>query len=272
MNAITRVCKWALGEAWEKINVRAKWEEIKAEGLKHGTRFVIFAVAWECIEDIVLPLLAWYFGMPALIPFFLVMHFEPITWPTALWAFRMYDRSQGRIPWEPDRTAQSSNLRSAGKTLVYQLAATGWYATILMGLGYSSKILLVYAALMAAFGFIHERIWHDSNYGIGDNGAGDVDHVFLKRVTAKTVTYSIVSTTILASLFRVSFNGVPWLTLLACQAVGMGIYFVFEAVWSRSKWGVTPVMRVSPVPTLVGAIKAAEVTIIEGDNRGTINL
>ena len=280
MNPILRVAKWALGEAREKLDVRAKWQEIKGEGKKYGRRFVIFAVIWECIEDIVFPLLAIYFKMPALVPFFLIMHFEPIVWPTGLWAFRMWDRSKGRIPWEPDRTAQSSNLRSAGKSAVYKVAAIGWYGMILMCLGHSPKILGVFAALMLAFGFIHERIWHDSNYGIGNNGVGDVDHVFMKRVIAKTTTYCIVSTTILASLFRVSFDGVPWLTLLACQGLGMALYFVFEAVWARSKWGVTQIVRDGGVGVyrkklgtgstspLVGEIHAESVTVISGGNQG----
>ncbi len=263
MNAITRVCRWALGEAWEKINVRAKWEEIKEQGKKHGTRFVVFAVLWECIEDGLFPFLAIRFGMPALAPFFLIMHFEPLVYPVFFWACRMYDRARGREPWEPDRTAQSSNLRSAGKVVVYKLAVIGWCGMILMGLGYSPKILLVFAALMAAFGFIHERIWHDSNYGIGDNGAGDIDHVFVRRTAMKTVTYCIVSTTVLASLFRVAFMSIPWSMLVICQAVGMGLYFIFEAVWARSKWGVSPVSRPSPVPLVSSSFgEAVEVTVI----------
>ncbi len=243
MKTIVRALRWFVGEAWEKINIRAKWREIKAEGAKHGLRFVIFAVLWECIEDILFPYLAIHFGMPALAPFFLVMHFEPLVYPAALWAFRMWDRKQGRVPWEPDRGAQSSNLRSAGKVGVVGVAGTGWYVAILLSLGYSPKILIVFVGLMAAFGFVHERIWHDSNYGIGDNGIGDLDHVFFRRVVAKTVTYAIVSTTILASLFRVSFGAVPWHVILACQGTGLALYFVFESVWARSRWGVAPVSK-----------------------------
>jgi hypothetical protein len=248
MKTIVRALRWLVGEAWEKINVFETWKTLLQIGKKHGRRFFVFAVIWELIEDVLFPFISWKCGMPALIPFFLVMHFEPLVYPAAFWAFRMYDRVQGREPWEPDRGAQSSNWRSAGKVAVVGVAGTGWYVAILLSLGYSPKILMVFVGLMAAFGFIHERIWHDSNFGIGDNGAGDPDHVFFRRVCAKTATYALVSTTILTSLFKVAFSAIPWHVILACQGTGLCMYFVFEAVWARSKWGVATVSRLSPIP------------------------
>ncbi len=272
MKTFVRAFRWLLGEAWEKINVVGTAKELWALGKKHGMRFFIVAVLWELIEDVLFPILAIKAGMPALVPFFLVMHFEPLVYPAFFWAFRMWDRSQGREPWDPDRPAHSSYWRSAGKISVYMVAASGWYMSILTSLGHSPKIVFIFIALMGAFGFIHERIWHDSNYGIGDNGQGDPDHVFFRRVFAKTATYTVISTTILGSLLKVFAGSVPWGVLASCQLMGLGLYLVFEAVWARSKWGVATTSRPSPVPTPVGSIEAAEVLVVSGGNYGPINM
>lgn len=237
-NTILRVLKWLAEEAWEKINVVATYRELKALGKKHGPRFFIFAFIWEVIEDVVFPILSWLFGVPQLIPFFLVMHFEPIVYPAAFWFFRMYDRLCGRVPWEPDRSAQSSYWRSMSKVAIYNVAAAGWYMTILMDLGFSAKILMAYFGLMTAFGFIHERMWADANYGIDEN-----DHVQSKRIFAKTFTYGVVSTTVLSSLSRVSFGVTPWKTVLICQGAGLLMYLAFEAIWAKNTWGITPVLK-----------------------------
>lgn len=238
MRPIVNAIRWVAHEAWEKINVVATWRELKALGKKHGRRFFIFAVAWELVEDVLFPFLAWKAGMPALIPFFLIMHFEPLTYPVAFWAFRTWDRHKGRIPAEPDRTAQSTNVRSASKVIVYGAAATGWYVAILMGLGLPARSMAAFAGLMAAFGFVHERIWHDSNYGIRPD-----DSVEAKRVLAKAFTYCVVSTTILSSLLRVTSGENQWKAVAACQALGIAVYLAFEAVWAKSRWGVIPVAK-----------------------------
>ena len=247
MNPFSRAIRWACSEAWEKINILATWRELKALGKKHGMRFFIFALIWELIEDVLFPYLSWRAGMPALIPFFLVMHFEPLVYPVAFWVFRTYDRVRGREPWEPERVAMSSHWRSGAKVLMHTIAASGWYVSIVLSLGFSPKVIAAYSVLIAAFSFVHERIWHDTNFGIGvfEN---DPDHVFAKRILAKTATYTIVSTTVLASLFKVSFGGSYWLALLACQGLGSVLYASSEAVWSRSKWGVAPTGRPSPIP------------------------
>lgn len=242
MNPVLKAFRWAAGEAWEKINIAAKWREIKEEGKKHGLRFVIFAVLWECIEDGLFPYLAIKNGMPALAPFFLIMHFEPLVYPAFFWACRMYDRSQGKIPWEPDRSVQSSNRRSAGKVGIYQMASSGWIAILMLAFGLAARnvanLTAIYVALMLPFGFIHERIWHDSNFGIDEN-----DVVAFKRVAAKTFTYCCVSTTILASLFKVIFSSMQWHTVVTVQLVAMTVYLVLETIWSKSVWGLARVSR-----------------------------
>lgn len=236
-----RILRWIAGEVWEKINLPGAYRELKKLGKKHGKRFFWAALGWELIEDVVFPLISWAMGVPELIPLFLVLHFEPIVYPVFFWGFRMYDRAKGREPWEPDRSAQSSYWRSAGKVVVYKLAIVGWFLSIFLRLGLSTWALVAYVGLMAAFGFVHERIWHDSNYGIRLD-----DTVNAKRVVAKALTYRLVSTMILCPLLRASFSSVPWRALLACQWVGLVLYLVLEAVWSRSGWGIAPTPQVLP--------------------------
>lgn len=242
---LTNAVKWVGNEAWEKINIVGTWHELKELGLKHGKRFFCVALVWELVEDVLFPYISWKMGVPELIPFFLIMHFEPLVYPAFFWFFRMYDRSRGLEPWEPDRQAQSSYWRSAGKVAMYNLASAGWLAAILMSLQRSPKIIAVYVALMIAFGFIHERIWHDSNFGIND---ADVVHV--KRTISKTLTYSIVSTTILGSLLRVSFGTISWHVLFVCQVISLMLYMTFEGIWSRSSWGLAPVSRPPAAPQI----------------------
>jgi len=227
---------WVIGKVWEKVNFPAAYRELKALGKKHGKRFFWVALLWEIIEDVVFPFISWKMGVPELIPLFLIMHFEPIVYPAFFWGFRMYDRAKGREPWEPDRSAQSSYWRSVSKVVVYKLAVAGWFVAILLKLGLSPWALVAYVGLMTAFGFIHERIWHDSNYGIRMD-----DSVAAKRVIGKALTYLVVSTMTLYPLLRASFQVTPWKALLACQVAGLVLYLVLEAVWSRSVWGVTPV-------------------------------
>lgn len=230
------IFQWAAHEAWEKINVVETWRSLKALGRKHGRRFFVVAVLWELIEDVLFPYLAWKAGMPALIPFFLVMHFEPLVYPMFFWIFRTWDRTQGKEPWEPDRAAMSSHWRSVAKVAVYEVAVCGWLLTML-----PFQTMAAYVFLMSSFGFIHERIWHDGNYGIRED-----DTIAPKRIFAKTATYTLVSATILGSLLKVSAGGLDIKLLVACQLVVVALYTIFEGVWSKSHWGISSVPVTSP--------------------------
>lgn len=232
---LVKIIRWVLGEVWEKINLPAVYRELKALGKKHGKRFFWAALIWELIEDGVFPLLSWFFGVPELIPLFLILHFEPIAYPAIFWGFRMYDRARGREPWDPDRSAHSSYWRSIFKVVIYMTAVAGWFTAIFIGLGLPWKVLVVYAGLMMMFGFVHERIWHDSNYGILED-----DTVAWKRNLSKALTFRVVSVMILYPLFKASLGYVPWGVLFACQGLGLFLYLFLETLWSKSHWGVTP--------------------------------
>lgn len=222
--------RWLLHKVWEKVNVAATYREIKALGKKYGRRFFWAAIIWELIEDIVFPFIAWRCGAPELIPVFLVLHFEPIVYPVFFWAFKTWDRIKGREPWEPDRSAYSSHWRSVLKGLTFQLSILGWLSHVIPW-----KALVVFAGLMSLFGFVHERIWHDTNYGIGD-----LDMVRYKRTVAKTCTYLLISTVSLAPMLRISGVSPIWTSLLIAQGITGVLYLVLEAVWAKSLWGVTP--------------------------------
>ena len=226
--SLADMLRWLLKEAWEKINIRATYQSIKTLGKKHGKRFFWAAIIWECIEDIVFPFLSWRMGMPELIPVFLVLHFEPIVYPAFFWGFRTWDRYQGREPWEPDRGAQSSHWRSVVKVTVYQLTVMGWLSHVI-----GWKPLVIQAALTSLFGFIHERIWHDANYGIRAD-----DTVQVRRTFGKTGTYLLISTITLGSLLRVYKIPHLWVTLGIAQGIAGILYIVLETVWASSKWGV----------------------------------
>ena len=228
-----RVIRWILGELWEKVNFPATYKQIKALGKKHGKRFFWAALTWELIEDGLFPLLSWWAGVPELIPLFLILHFEPISYPAIFWGFRMWDRFRGREPWNPPRGAHSAYWRSVVKVVIYKVAISGWFVSILLSLHISLHVILFYILLMSAFGFVHERVWHDSNYGIRED-----DSVMMRRNVAKTVTYRIVSTMIMYPLLRAVTGSVQWQALALCQALGFGMYFGFELVWAKSEWGV----------------------------------
>jgi hypothetical protein len=233
MTSILNALRWIVGEVWEKINLPAVYRELKRLGKKHGRRFFWAAIIWEIIEDVFFPFLSWWFGVPELIPLFLIFHFEPIAYPAIFWGFRMYDRFRGREPWEPDRSAHSSYWRSVGKVAVYKIAITGWFVAILLGFGISPLILGVYVGLMGFFGFIYERIWNDSNYGILPD-----DTVQFRRVAVKTLAYRLVSTMTMYPLLKATLGTVPWVAILSCQCVGLILYIALETIWAKSGWGV----------------------------------
>lgn len=223
---------WALGEIWEKINVVATWREIKGLVKKHGMRFAIAAGIWELIEDVLFPVLSYYGGVPELIPIFLIFHFEIVTWPIFFWAFRTYDRAKGREPWEPDRSVMSTHWRSLVKVVVYMMAASGWFLVFVVNMDRGYQMMMFFTSLMSVFGFVHERIWHDNNYGI----RGD-DTVEVKRTLAKTVTFRFVSFLVHYAAFSAFLPEIPWGSLLAYQACATVAYASLEGMWSRSRLG-----------------------------------
>lgn len=222
--------RWLLNKLWEKINVANTYREIKALGKKYGKRFFWAAILWECVEDIVFPLLCLKFGVPGLIPVFIIMHFEPIVYPVFFWGFRTWDRIQGVEPWEPERSSQSAHWRSVLKGLVFQLSISGWLSQVL-----DWKTLTTFCILMSLFGFVHERIWHDTNYGILET-----DQVQFRRTVVKTFTYLLVSGMVLPPLLKVFGSEHIWRPLLIAQAITGVLYLVLERVWARSLWGVSP--------------------------------
>jgi hypothetical protein len=222
--------RWLLKEVWEKINFPQVYRDIKALGKKHGKRFFWAALIWEVIEDVVFPFISWLCGVPELIPVFLVLHFEPIVYPVFFWGFRMWDRAHGKEPWEPDRRAQSAYWRSVVKVLTFQLAVTGWLFQVI-----TWKPLIVFAVLTGLFDFVHERIWHDTNFGIATD-----DTVQFKRILGKTGTYLLFSIMTLYPLLKVSGLSPIWKPLLVAQVIAGSMYLVLESVWSKSVWGVSP--------------------------------
>jgi hypothetical protein len=143
-------------------------------------------------------------------------------YPAFFWAFKTWDRIHGREPWEPDRNAYSHERISI------QLATAGWLGHILPW-----KELAIFTFLISLFGFIHERIWHDTNYGIMPNHT-----VQYRRPLVKTGTYLFLSAFILFPMIRIA-GLVPWwhpfcLALLT-QCI---LYIVLETVWAKSVWGV----------------------------------
>lgn len=213
---------WLLKTVWDKINLAHTWRELKALGEKYGRRFLIVAVLWEAVEDLVFPYFSWRHGMYELIPLFLFLHFEPIVYPVFFWVFKTWDRIQGKEPWDPDRSAHSHHWRSAVKVAVYQLAVMGWLLQVL-----PSKLLVIFAILTSLFGFVHERIWNDANYGILSD-----DTVQVKRVFAKTGTYLIVCLFVLFPLLRVSGQPI-WQSLLISQGITGTLYLILETVWKQ---------------------------------------
>ena len=230
---IRRALSWVAEEAWEKINILGTWAELKRLGQKYGKRFFIAAVIWELIEDVVFPSIGAYFGMYWVIPFFLVMHFEPVVYPVFFYGFRTWDRIQGREAWEPDRHGMSTYTRAGLQVLTYRLPALVIFYLLLYHLGVSFWALAAYTLGMSLFEFVHNRIWHDSNFGI------DVptDTVLPLRVVAKVCTYRVVSTLVMGSVFVGLSGDVP-----AEMWLYQGGMFIFQLLlgfwWARSSYGV----------------------------------
>lgn len=230
------ILKWLWGEAKEKLNVAETYREIKKLGVKYGRRFFIAAIIWEMIEDVVFPFLSWRAGHPELIPVFLVLHFEPLVYPVFFWAFKTYDRFKGREPWEPDRSGMSTNLRSMTKTLHYRVASILYFWLVWRMTGpdnLSGVVLSAYMVIMTFFSFVHERIWHDSNYGVTE-----LDTVEDKRILLKVLTYRGASTLVMTMVLYAFMGSLPWTLLLGYQ-VGMTLLaLLIERSWANSAWGI----------------------------------
>ena len=64
-----------------KFDFRATIRELKHLGKVHGPRFLIYAVAIEVFEDVILPGFFILIGKPTLAPVALAFHMEPVAYP-----------------------------------------------------------------------------------------------------------------------------------------------------------------------------------------------
>jgi hypothetical protein len=227
-----KIFSWLYNEAKEKLDFYGKWQEIKQLGIKHGKRFAFIAITWELIEDVLFPFLSWKFGHPELIPVFLILHFEPIAYPVFFFLFKTYDRMLGREPWEPDRSYYSTAYRSVAKVAIYRMISLLMFGLILWGTGISFWVLTVYSLLMSLFGFIHEKIWHDSNFGITND-----DTVLTKRCIFKSLTYRLVSAIVMVSAFGCFIHNLP-IMIWIYQILMLIVYFGLEMFWRKNTWGI----------------------------------
>ena len=235
LNYLIRFLRWATEEAWEKINVVHTAKELWALGLKYGFRFFVVAVIWEIIEDVIFPLLSWWFGVPQLIPLFLIFHFEPVVYPLFFWAFRTWDRLMGHEPWEPDRPAYSTHWRTGLKTIQYKISSIPMAGCLFLALGiWNIGYLIAYTAVMAIFFFVHERTWHDSNFGI----ILETDEVEAKRTIAKAATYRLVSALMMGTLIHGILGYQPWVELFVYHLAMFIHYIANESVWTTSGLGI----------------------------------
>lgn len=234
MNKILRAPRWAYEEIREKLDVRGTIRQIRALGAQYGRRFMIAAALWEVIESLVIPALLLWKHRPVLAAMFLVFHLEPVVYPVLFFSFRTYDRMRGRIPWEPERAAMSSSYRTLTKITLYRLVSVGLFFALLDKFQMSQAVLGIYSVIMTLFIYVHERLWHDSNWGITAD-----DEVEGRRVVAKALTYRAVSLMVMAGVFKGLLNQVPWGSVGAYQAAGLGAYLALEAAWARSAWGIS---------------------------------
>lgn len=235
---LAKIPAWLLAEAREKLDLRGTWAELQGLRQKYGRRFFVAAVAWEILEDGVFPAIAAWYGAYWLVPFFLVMHFEPLVYPLFFYGFRTYDRIRGREPWEPNRLGQSTSLRAGLQVLTYRLPAFCLFWAILSHIGVTFNVLAVYTVGMSLFGYVHDRIWHDSNFGIDVA----VDKVRPARVIAKAVTYRAISLLVMASLLRGFVGHVP-VEMWAYQVLAFSLSLTLGFIWARSSFGIKPVVK-----------------------------
>lgn len=231
---IWNAIKWALGQLWEKVNVVETYRELVELGKKYGIRFFIAAFVWEIIEDVVFPLIAWQMGAWQLAPLFWIFHFEPIVYPAFFWGFKQWDIWRGYESPYPDRPAQSSYMRTTLKVAVYEAAIFFSVLGAFHVLGLSLGLATAFILLMGFFNFIHERIWHDSNYGI----IIETDMVEPKRNLAKTFTFRLVSVVILGTALYALVKPFPWAVFIAFESTLTVVYLGLETMWSQSAYGI----------------------------------
>ena len=226
---------WLLGEAWERVNVVGTARGLVKMAKEQGLRFAIAAGIWEAIESLVIP---GYFiarKQPLLAALFVVFHLEPIVYPVLIYGFRTWDRLLGRIPWEPDRAAMSSSFRSGAKVTLYRLASFVLFLGVFSQVRMSQWVLGAYTVLMALFGYVHERMWHDVGWGISAD-----DQVETRRIVAKALTYRVVSAVLMLGVLKGVLGAVPWAAAACYQALALVLFAGLEALWARSSWGIQP--------------------------------
>ena len=78
---VRKVANKVAEEAVEKLNWRATVRDLRELGVKHGPRFLVYAIAIEVFEDVVLPAFCAAIGRPELAPLALAFHMEPVAYP-----------------------------------------------------------------------------------------------------------------------------------------------------------------------------------------------
>lgn len=250
---------WLIEEIREKFDIVGTYRRIKGYAQTYGLRFVVIAAVWEFIESVVAPLISWKMGHPELIPVFIVFHAEPIVYPMFLYAFRCYDRVRGYtrcekcgidrrigfschkvgewdhgiITLDPHRNARSSPWRSGLKVALYRFFTISAFWGVLSHLNLGLTVLTFYTLAMTFFAFIHERIWHQSNWGIAED-----DTVAKQRTAVKAITYRFASVVIMTGLFMGFMHKIPWEAIITYQAIAVTIYVALELFWSRNTWGI----------------------------------
>lgn len=238
---LVELARRAVGHLREKFDLAATWRGLLEIGRRRGRRFFVAAMLWELVEDIGFPALAIYCGHPWLVPVFLVLHFEPIVYPLFEFTFRTYDRLLGVAPWEPDRAWQSSHRRTAAKVLSHRLVSVVLFWIFLRRVDLGDMVLASYTVGMTLFAFVHDRLWHDSNFGIDPES----DRVSLWRIFLKGCTYRCVSVVMMASMFRGFAGQIPpevWLY----QVSTFGLGLLLSLWWARNRAGIEPVRPSEP--------------------------
>jgi len=237
VDSLRKAAQWALGEFLEKINIFETWRELKKLGVKYGRRFFIAAVLYELFEDVCVPILLYHLGFPELIPAVLILHGEPLVYPFIFFGFKVWDHYVRGLPWHPDRPFCSNGYRTAAKVASYRVVALGAFGLVLWNLGLSLWLLTAYSLAMTFFGLVHERLWHDTNFGI----VVATDQVRPKRVLAKTLSYRSVSTLVMLGVFTALLGNVPWWPIISYQMTMFFGYLMLESFWARTDWGIRTV-------------------------------
>lgn len=87
---------WIWTHTWSRLNLVGTWRELVALGRQHGRRFLVAAIAWEVVEDLVLPGVAVALGHAWLVPVLWLMHWEFAVYPLLILLFLAWDRACSR--------------------------------------------------------------------------------------------------------------------------------------------------------------------------------